>query len=122
MRLRVMTATLLCACLVFPLMSWSEQDQDDDQEFREALENLGSSAGYAMQCVGEDKTKTSMIGSQADLIGGGLLKEFGSQFAFRFMVYFGIGIAESIDKSKCADYLADWNKFTAKYSGMPQLN
>ena len=120
MRTRVIAVILLCVGLTFPLISGAE-DKDDDQEFQEALADLGSSAGNAMQCVGEDKAKTSTIASQADLIGGGLLKDSGSQSAFRFMVYFGIGIAESIDKAKCADYIADWNKFTAQYPGLPQL-
>lgn len=96
MRTRVIAIMLLCVGLMFPLLSGAE-DKDDDQEFQKALEDLGHSAGNAMQCVDEDQTKTSTIASQVDLIGGGLLKDFGSQSAFRFMVYFGIGIANTSD-------------------------
>ena len=30
-------------------------------------------------------------------------------------------IAEPLDKAKCADFIADWNQFTAQYPGLPQL-
>ncbi len=120
MRLGVVVVTLLCAGLMFPLMSGAE-DKDDEKDYQEALQDLGASGGNAMQCVGGDKTKTSIVASQVDLMGGGLLKDSGSASAFRFMVYFGIGIAEQIDKGKCAEYIADWNKFTAQYPGLPQL-
>ena len=120
MRMRLTVVVLLCVGLMFPFISGA-QDKDDEQEFQKALADLGISAGNAMQCVGEDETKTSTIASQADTIGGGLLKDSGSQSAFRFMVYFGIGIGETIDKDKCAAYLADWNQFTAKYPDLPQL-
>ena len=88
--------------------------EENDVEFQEAVNNLGLSAGYAVQCS-KGKPAEQDIGKQAFNIADGLARDFGTRSAFLFMIYFGAGGSQTIEKGKCPGYIADWKEFADKY-------
>jgi hypothetical protein len=91
-----------------------QPSEENDVAFQEAVNNLGLSAGYAVQCAKGTPTEQA-IGKQAFTIADGLARDFGTRSAFLFMIYFGAGGSQTIETGKCPQYIADWKEFADKY-------
>lgn len=119
MKMKSITLVVLLLAVVFPLNAvaqgeGAEAPEEGEVEFQEAVNNLGLSAGYAVQCAKGTPTEQA-IGKQAFAIADGLTKDFGTRSAFLFMIYFGAGSSEPIEADQCAQYIADWKEFADEY-------
>jgi len=118
---------ILLIVAVFPLNALAQEkesaqaSEESDVEFQDAVNDLGLSAGYAVQCS-KGKPEEQVIGKQAFFIADGLAKDFGTRSAFLFMIYFGAGGSQPIEKDKCPEYIADWKEFADKYPELAKMN
>ena len=129
--MRLFIAVLVIPYLVAgtPWMSWAEEGsapsaaaqpaeesaeaEDKEARFKQDINNLGISAGYAYKCSKPDGPERKAIGAQTNWIGDELVKDFGTSLAFGFIAYSGAAsTGEGMDKDKCADYIADWKAYT----------
>jgi hypothetical protein len=96
--------------------------EDDDTKFQESLNSLGLSAGYAGKCNEKNAETVETLTLQALEVGNELVQMFGTDAAFRFVFYVGIGAAGSkLDPAKCAQYLSEWQNFTKKYPELEKV-
>jgi hypothetical protein len=117
MKMKSIALVVFLLAVVFPFIAVAQEpvaQEEDEGEFQEAVNNLGLSAGYAVQCA-KGTPAEQTIGKQAFAIADGLAKDFGTRSAFLFMIYFGVGSSESIEADQCPEYIADWKEFADKY-------
>lgn len=120
MAMKSIALFVLLFVAVFPMNAVAQEkesaqaSEETDTEFQEAVNNLGLSAGYAVQCAKGTPTEQA-IGKQAFTIADGLVRDFGTRSAFLFMIYFGAGGSQTIETGKCSEYIADWKEFADKY-------
>jgi hypothetical protein len=94
----------------------------EDTKFQESLNSLGLSAGYAGKCQENTPETVETILQQGLEIANELTQLFGTDAAFRFVFYVGLGMAGSkIDLAKCPQYLTDWTGFVKKHPELAQL-
>lgn len=106
---------LLAAMLLsMPIAAFAGAD-DDEIRFEESVRNFGFTTGMAHQCSAPDKRPA--VESQAMKAFSGLVRLFGSDQAFFYAAAFGAGTAMPVERDKCADYVASFNKAMQKHSG-----
>jgi len=120
----IVTGVLVC----IPLMSWAEDKSsaeegkattttdDEDTKFQESLNSLGLTAGWAGKCSEKNPETVEQITAQALATANQIVRLFGTDAAFRFVFYTGLGGAGSkLDATKCSQYIADWSGFVKKH-------
>jgi hypothetical protein len=100
----------------------AETAADEDTKFQESLNSLGLSAGYAGRCQENTPETVETIVLQALEAANELTQLFGTDAAFRFVFYVGLGAAGSkLDMAKCPQYIADWASFVKKHPELEEL-
>jgi hypothetical protein len=90
--------------------------EEDDTKFQESLNNLGLSAGYASKCNEKETGTVETFLLQSQEIANRLVRLFGTDAAFRFVFFTGVGAAGGkLDPAKCSQYTTDWTNFVKKY-------
>jgi hypothetical protein len=80
------------------------------------------SAGYAGKCQENMPETVETIVLQALEAANELTQLFGTDAAFRFVFYVGLGAAGSkLDMAKCPQYIADWASFVKKHPELEEL-
>jgi hypothetical protein len=80
--------------------------EEEEIRFEESIRNFGYLSGQTYQCLPEgERTAHDREVMKAF---SGLVRLFGSDRAFFYAAAFGAGTGASIDKAKCADYIADF--------------
>lgn len=97
---------LLVALLAMPLQAYAQTDEDD--KFDEALRSFGFTSGAAYQCAGE--AERGAIQSDVRKAYSGLVRLFGSDYAFFYAASFGAATSMDIDMAKCAEYSASFRR------------
>ncbi len=104
---------LLALCCV-PMLVMAGED-DEEIRFEESLRGFGFTSGAAYQCASiEDR---GSVQTQALKAYSGLIRLFGSDQAFLYAAAFGAGSTMQIDRAKCAEYTASFNKSMQKQTG-----
>jgi len=111
-----------------PWMSWAEDtppkeekaatttEADEDTKFQESLNSLGLTAGWAGKCNEKNPETVEQITAQALATANQIVRLFGTDAAFRFVFYTGLGGAGlKLDTAKCSQYIADWSGFVKKH-------
>jgi hypothetical protein len=92
----------------------------EDTKFQESLNSLGLTAGYAGKCNEKNPETVEQITAQALAAANELVRLFGTDAAFRFVFYAGLGGAGlKLDKAKCAQYTTNWAEFIKQH---PELD
>jgi hypothetical protein len=87
-----------------------------DTEFQESLNSLGLTAGWAGKCNEKNSEAVEQITAQALAAANELVRLFGTDAAFRFVFYAGLGGAGlKLNDAKCAQYIANWTEFVRKH-------
>jgi hypothetical protein len=127
MRYRLAAVIASCVLAGIPWMSQAQEKtppeedkkaaaEDDDTKFQESLNSLGLSSGYAVKCNEKDTGTVETITLQALEVGNQLVQMFGTDAAFRFVFYAGIGAAGSkLDTAKCSQYMTEWTNIMKKH-------
>lgn len=79
----------------------NEQDQQDEQ-FSDAVKDFAYAGGVAWQCA-EPEARTD-IERQSMIAYHGLVRLFGSDEAFFFAAAFGAGTSAQVEKAECAAF------------------
>lgn len=88
----------------------------EDTRFQESLNSLGLTAGYAGKCNEKNSESVEQITAQALAAANQLVRLFGTDAAFRFVFYAGLGAAGlKLDDAKCAQYIANWTEFVKEH-------
>jgi hypothetical protein len=100
----------------------AETAADEDTKFQESLNGLGLSAGYAGKCQENTPETVETIVLQALEAANELTQLFGTDAAFRFVFYVGLGAPGSkLDMARCPQYIADWAGFVKKHPELEAL-
>ncbi len=86
-----------------PPMTLAEQE---DLRFEEAIRSFGFVSGAAYQCLPEAERPAH--DREVLKAYSGLVRLFGSDRAFFYAAAFGAGTSMSIDRSRCANHVADF--------------
>ncbi|MDS4039700.1 MAG: hypothetical protein RKP20_00785 [Candidatus Competibacter sp.] len=88
----------------------------EDTKFQESLNSLGLTAGYAGKCKEKNAEAVEQITAQALAAADQLVRLFGTDAAFRFVFYAGLGAGGlKLDDAKCAQYIANWTEFVKEH-------
>ena len=127
------TVLLTCVLAGVPGMLWAEEKtppQEDkaatgstpdewvqeDTKFQESLNSLGLTAGWAGKCNEKNPETVEQITAQALATANQIVRLFGTDAAFRFVFYTGLGGAGlKLDTAKCPQYIADWTSFVKEH-------
>ena len=99
----------LLACLASVPAS---AEDDDDEQFSQAVREFGFVGGAAWQCAEGDARNKIERQSLASF--SGLVRLFGSDEAFFFASAFGSGTSAPVDKAKCGDFITQFEKSAAE--------
>lgn len=105
---RLMISLLLCA----PLVTAAQTDEDD-AAFDQSVRDFGFTSGAALQCA--KANQGGAIETEALKAYSGLVRLFGSDQAFFYAAAFGAGSTMAIDKKKCPEYTAAFNKAMSQH-------
>jgi hypothetical protein len=106
--------TLLLALCCVPMLAMAAEE-DEDIRFEESLRGFGFTSGAAYQCASERGPRQRP--NPALKAYSGLIRLFGSDQAFLYAAAFGAGSTMQIDRAKCAEYTASFNKSMQKQTG-----
>ena len=128
MRYRLAALVVSCVLASTPWVSHAQEktspqeekkataEADEDTKFQESINSLGLSAGYAGKCNEKNAETIDLFMSQALAAANQLTQLFGTDAAFRFVFYAGLGGAGfKLDTAKCEQYTADWTNFVKKH-------
>lgn len=79
------------------------QSADEEEKFDDAIQQFGYVSGAALQCAASNQSPN--IERDALRAFTGITRLFGSDRAFFYAAAYGAGATSSIDRSKCAQYL-----------------
>jgi hypothetical protein len=89
---------------------------DEDTKFQESLNSLGLTAGWAGKCNEKNPETVEKVTAQALATANQLVQLFGTDRAFRFVFYAGLGAAGlKLEAAKCSQYIAEWEGFVKKH-------
>lgn len=97
---------LLIALLAMPLHALAQADEDE--KFDEALRSFGFTSGAAYQCAAE--SERGAIQNDVRKAYSGLVRLFGTDYAFFYAASFGAATSMDIDTAKCAEYSASFRR------------
>ncbi len=90
------------------------QPTDEEEKFDDAIQQFGYVSGAALQCATSNQSPT--IERDALRAFTGITRLFGSDRAFFYAAAYGAGATGSIDRSKCAQYLRQFQESMQKPS------
>lgn len=85
-------------------------DVEADAKLMDAISEIGLIGGHAIQCDPDNED----LGLQALKVANKINNEFGSDEAYLFMVYVGVGSTEAIDSNDCSERKKAWTDFLAE--------
>jgi hypothetical protein len=95
---------------MLPMWAMAQQKPDPAEEeeikFEESIRNFGFLSGQAYQCLPEGERAAH--DREVLKAFSGLVRLFGSDRAFFYAAAFGAGTGASVDKTKCANHIADF--------------
>jgi len=94
--------------LLSPLGSWAQPKTEEEKQKK--IESIGRLGAFASRCDQES------IAPQFFDVGDGVVREWGTDAAFQFMIVYGANLNKKFNKKKkCPHYLAAWKEFYQKY-------
>jgi hypothetical protein len=99
--------TIALALLVAPMLALAGTE-DEDARFDDAVRDFGFTSGAALQCA--EAAQKPRIESQALKAYSGIVRLFGSDQAFFYAAAFGAGSVMPVDKAKCPEFIASFEK------------
>ena len=84
------------------------QTTDEEEQLDDAIVQFGYLSGNAFQCAAPEQSKT--IETEAMKAFTGITRLFGSDRAFFYSAAYGVGATAEIDKSKCSDYIRQFQE------------